>query len=43
MTETDLGWVFSEIGSPSTLGVGRDERESVGTVVETPNFRMTWA
>ena len=33
VTETDLGWVFSGIGSPSTLGVRRDERESAGTIV----------
>ena len=31
--ETDLGLVFSGIGSPSTLGVRRDERDSAGTVV----------
>ena len=29
MRETNLDWVFSGIGSPSTLGVRRDERESV--------------
>ena len=29
----DLGSVFSAIGSPRDLGVRRDERESVGTVV----------
>ena len=29
MRETNLGWVFSGIGSPSALGVRRDERESV--------------
>ena len=33
MRETNLGWVFSGIGSPSALGVNRDERESAGTVV----------
>ena len=27
MRETNLGWVFSGIGSPSALGVRRDERE----------------
>ena len=26
MRETDLGWVFSGIGSPCTLAVRRDER-----------------
>ena len=29
MRKTDLGWVFSGIGSPSALGVRRDERERV--------------
>ena len=29
MRETNLGWVFSGIESPSALGVRRDERESV--------------
>ena len=33
MREANLGWVFSEIGSPSALGVRRDERESVKIVV----------
>ena len=33
MRETDLGSVFSVIGSPRALGVRRDERESAGTVV----------
>ena len=33
MGETNLGWVFSGTGPPSALGVRRDERESVGTVV----------
>ena len=33
MRKTDLGWVFSGIGSPSTLGVRGDERDSAGTVV----------
>ena len=33
MRETDLGWVFSGIGSPSTLTVRRDKRESVKIVV----------
>ena len=35
MRESDLGWVFSKIGTPSALGVRRDERdrESAGTVV----------
>ena len=33
MRETNLGWVFSGIGSPSALGVSRDERESVKIVV----------
>ena len=32
MRETDLGWVFSGIGSPSTLTVRRDKRESVKIV-----------
>ena len=36
MRETDLGWVFSDIGSPSTLGVRRDERESAGTMCKHP-------
>ena len=27
MRESDLGWVFSEIGTPSGLRVRRDERE----------------
>ena len=31
--EINLGWVFSGMGSPSTLGVRRDEGESAGTVV----------
>ena len=29
MRESDLGWVFSDIESPSALGVRRDERESM--------------
>ena len=29
MIESDLRWVFSEIGTPSALGVRRDERESM--------------
>ena len=41
MRESDLGWVFSKIGTPSALGVRRKERErererereSAGTVV----------
>ena len=33
MRETDLGWVFSGIGSPSALGVRRDKRDSVKIVV----------
>ena len=33
MRKTDLVRVFSGIGSPSALGVRRDERESAGTVV----------
>ena len=33
MRETNLGWVFSGIGSPSASGVRRDERESVKIVV----------
>ena len=33
MRETNLGWVFSGIGSPSVLGVRRDERECVKIVV----------
>ena len=33
--ESNSGWVFSEIGTPSALGVRRDEREreSAGTIV----------
>ena len=27
MGESHLGWVFSEIGTPSGFGVGREERE----------------
>ena len=27
MRESDFGWVFSEIGTPSGLRVKRDERE----------------
>ena len=27
MTESDLGWMFSEIWTPSGLGLRRDERE----------------
>ena len=27
MRESDLGWKFSEIGTPSGLGLRRDERE----------------
>ena len=27
MRESDLGWMFSEIGTPSGLGLRRDERE----------------
>ena len=27
MRESDLGWLFSEIGTPSGLGLRRDERE----------------
>ena len=33
MRETNWGWVFSRIGSPSVLGMRRDERESVKIVV----------
>ena len=33
MRKADLGSVFSGIGSPSALGVRRDEKESAGTVV----------
>ena len=35
MRESDLGWVLSKIGTPSALGVTRDEREreSAGTIV----------
>ena len=33
MRETNLGWVFSGIGSPSASAVRRDERESVKIVV----------
>ena len=33
--ESNSGWVFSEIGTPSALGVRRDERERecAGTIV----------
>ena len=36
-----LGWIFSEIGTPSGLGLRRDEREreSAWTVVWTHNFQ----
>ena len=27
MRESDLGWIFSEIGTPSSLGLRRDERQ----------------
>ena len=27
MRDSDLGWIFSEIGTPSGLGLRRDERE----------------
>ena len=27
MRESDLGWMFSEIGTPSGLGLTRDKRE----------------
>ena len=27
MSEGDLGWIFREIGTPSGLGLRRDERE----------------
>ena len=44
--ESHLGWVFSEIGTPSGLGVRREERErereSSWIVVWKPNFGMTW-
>ena len=33
MRVTNLAWVFSGIGSPSVLGVRRDERECVKIVV----------
>ena len=36
MREIDLGWVFSGIGSPSALGVRRDERESVEKYCKQP-------
>ena len=44
MRESDLGWMFREIGTLSGLGLTRDEseRESGWTVVWTPNFGMTW-
>ena len=29
MRESDLGWMFSEIGTPSGLGLRRDKRERV--------------
>ena len=42
--ESNSGWVFSEIGTPSGLGLRTDEREreNAWTVVWTPNFGMTW-
>ena len=38
MGESHLGWVFSEIGTPSGLGMRREEREreSSWIVVWTP-------
>ena len=44
MRESDLGWMFSEIGTPSGLGLRRDEREreSAWTVVWISNFGTTW-
>ena len=39
MRETNLGWVFSGIGSPSALGVRRDERERVLNSIVNNQFR----
>ena len=39
MRETDLGWVFSGIGSPSALVVRRDERESMFNSIVKNQFR----
>ena len=39
MRETDLGWVFSGIRSPSALGVMREKRESVLNNVVNKQFR----
>ena len=43
MRESDLGWMFREIGTASGLGLMRDEREreSAWTVVWTHSFGMT--
>ena len=39
MRETDLGLVFSGIGSPSALVVRRDERESMFNSIVKNQFR----
>ena len=39
MRDTNLGWVFSWIGSPSALGVRRDERERVLNSIVNNQFR----
>ena len=39
MRETDLGWVFSGIGSPSALVVRRDVRESMFNSIVKNQFR----
>ena len=39
MSDTNLGWVFSGIGSPSALGVRRDERETVLNNIVNNQFR----
>ena len=39
MRDTNLGWVFSWIGSPSALGVRRDERERVLNSIVNTQFR----
>ena len=39
MRETDLGSLFSAIGSPRALAVRRDERESVLNSVVNNQFR----
>ena len=39
MRETDLGWVFSGIVSPSALVVRRDKRESMFNSIVKNQFR----